>query len=97
MLLVVFYRSLSATNSPYTYHNGRPSELPTQLSNHQVRYHHRSLELQYVPLGTPFLHLRMSELQAQDLPALRSQSLGELPTQNHQLLRPAVLQLPIVA
>jgi hypothetical protein len=82
MLLLTCPQAFSITLSPNAprilqQRNGCPSELHTQLQGHQVGYHAHPMELPCLPLGTPFIRLRMSELQAQDLPALCSQVIGE--------------------
>jgi hypothetical protein len=71
--------------------NGCPGELYTQLQGHQVGYHAHPMELLFLPLGTAFIRLRMSELQAQDLPALCSQVIGEL---IHPLPDPGAIRHP---
>jgi hypothetical protein len=60
-----------------TRHNGRPGKLPAHLQGRQVGYERCCLELQHVPFGPSLSHLRMLELQVEDLPAVCVKGLGK--------------------
>lgn len=78
------------TSSPY---HGRPSELPTLVQDDQVRHHSYPVELQHVPFRASFLHIRVPELQTQDLPAMHGQSIGEYIQSLHFSTLPPLHQL----
>ena len=56
--------------------NGSSRPMRALLQNDQVRHNPHSLELQYVPLRAPLVHLRMPALQVEDVQAVHVQGLS---------------------
>ena len=64
-------------NSILSHHNGCSSKLPTHLQGRQVRHDRRRLELQHVPFRASFSHLRVLQLQIEDMPTMRIKGIGK--------------------
>ena len=47
------------------------------VQDDQVRHHASPLELHHVPLGAALVHLRVSEMQAEDLQTLHCQGMSK--------------------
>lgn len=63
--------------------NGQTRKVRTHLQDDQIRYDTHPLELQHVPFGATLVHLRVRKVQAEDLPAMHSESIIGM-TPHHQ-------------
>ena len=68
--------------------NGEAREVRTYVQDDQVRYDLDPLELQLVPLRPALVHLRVRQVQDQDLPAMHSKGIGSWYIAEPSLLQP---------
>lgn len=64
--------------------HGPTRQMCTHLPDDQIRDNSASLELSPVPFWTTLVHIRVHEMQSQDLPRVSGQNLTMTPFRNYQ-------------
>ncbi|SMQ54851.1 unnamed protein product [Zymoseptoria tritici ST99CH_1A5] len=76
----------TSTTQHTDHQDGQTRKVRALLQDDQIRHDSHSLELQHVPLGTTLVHLRVRQVQAQDLPDLHRKGNEMKTIEEHHVL-----------